>query len=942
MANYANLKATINANIKANGTEAITGPVLNSVLTAAVNTLGAGYQFMGVATTSTNPGTPDANVFYIAATPGTYTNFGGKTVADGEVAILKYNGTWTKEVTGAATAAQVTQLGQEVDWIRGDEIMWSRGSYNVNTGAITASTTTLYSPIMYFPDGIVFSANGMMKTAALEYLADGTFVSVKRPFTDGTYYSFPSGAYYRVFLRNKDATTLTDVSELPDFLIGYEDKRERPVVQVEKIAPNLSGSMLSNLGERFSNKTEIRQLYGNGATRKVDMDATKVILSCEDMLYRPDWKPYRNIIDIRDFAGNLSKSKAQAGELFYNTQNGTLNKVYINSGNRQSFEIPMVKGVMYRCDGYFYTFDGTGLVNEDKGDFIKPLPTRDVTTESTGTGLTMGSFGSDGNWYPSNTITCHTDYLYYDKYVKLSFPDGINAMVIYFNDDQSSWISSKSPAQFKWHKYVVIEPGYNVVVFFRYADSRTITDELMATLFGSISATGYKELVRPSTIMGYWVAPKMESRESAIGVTTYSQLVSLYSSLVGNNSDYLTMSDVMADSSGSYQIKKIVASPKHYEKTIMIITGVHGNEYESIWSMYNFLSLLCDNSLEWKELTEIREKIRLIIIPVASPYSFVQNQRDNYNGIDPNWNYDVFWGITGRQWAGSAPFSEAEALAVKTVFDEYSDICFVYDWHTDPYDGVGNFITTEKAVPNYDLSEDTIEEEKRRLDYMALGSRTAAVGANSRSSSYNYFPVVRGVPAAIVEFSNNQISPVQCDSVEMTWALQWFINVLIEQLKELPYSIEYKLEEYLSTDSEIFNEAFGKKIPVKNLVYANGQETAFSANKFSLFLHGTFAQSATLATLGSTNISIVVADGKYTLYVGATSISNPLMVAGRESTIEIVQDNDKIDIYIDCHSISTISKIGNFSTITANVEAYLYDDCLTKENIYFVYKGISL
>lgn len=115
MANYANLKATIDANIKANGTEAITGPVLNSVLTAAVNTLGAGYQFMGVATTSTSPGTPDANVFYIAATPGTYTNFGGLTVADGEVAILKYNGSWTKEVTGAATAAQLTQLGQKVD-----------------------------------------------------------------------------------------------------------------------------------------------------------------------------------------------------------------------------------------------------------------------------------------------------------------------------------------------------------------------------------------------------------------------------------------------------------------------------------------------------------------------------------------------------------------------------------------------------------------------------------------------------------------------------------------------------------------------------------------------------------------------------------------------------------------------------------------------------------
>ena len=133
MANYANLKATINANIKANGTEAITGPVLNSVLTAAVNTLGAGYQFMGVATTSTNPGTPDANVFYIAATPGTYTNFGGKTVADGEVAILKYNGTWTKEVTGAATAAQLTQLGQEMGQL-GQEVSGSPLAQTGNVG----------------------------------------------------------------------------------------------------------------------------------------------------------------------------------------------------------------------------------------------------------------------------------------------------------------------------------------------------------------------------------------------------------------------------------------------------------------------------------------------------------------------------------------------------------------------------------------------------------------------------------------------------------------------------------------------------------------------------------------------------------------------------------------------------------------------------------------
>lgn len=142
MANYANLKATINANIKANGAEEITGPILNNVLNAAVNALGAGWQYMGVATPATSPGTPDANVFYIASMAGTYTNFGGLAVAEGEVAILKYNGSWTKEVTGAATAAQVTQLGQEVTDLDGEingfpEVTFQKSDYSLQPGIIT-------------------------------------------------------------------------------------------------------------------------------------------------------------------------------------------------------------------------------------------------------------------------------------------------------------------------------------------------------------------------------------------------------------------------------------------------------------------------------------------------------------------------------------------------------------------------------------------------------------------------------------------------------------------------------------------------------------------------------------------------------------------------------------------------------------------------------------
>ena len=46
-----------------------------------------GYQFKGVATPSTNPGTPDQKVFYLAFASGVYTNFDNTRVNDGEVGL---------------------------------------------------------------------------------------------------------------------------------------------------------------------------------------------------------------------------------------------------------------------------------------------------------------------------------------------------------------------------------------------------------------------------------------------------------------------------------------------------------------------------------------------------------------------------------------------------------------------------------------------------------------------------------------------------------------------------------------------------------------------------------------------------------------------------------------------------------------------------------------
>lgn len=102
MANYANLLAQIAANIYSNNNQDITGDALQLQLNAIVASLGAGYQFMGVAHPADTPsGYADLRAFWLAGDAGIYTNFGGLVLNYDEVAVIKYDGNgWSKESLG--------------------------------------------------------------------------------------------------------------------------------------------------------------------------------------------------------------------------------------------------------------------------------------------------------------------------------------------------------------------------------------------------------------------------------------------------------------------------------------------------------------------------------------------------------------------------------------------------------------------------------------------------------------------------------------------------------------------------------------------------------------------------------------------------------------------------------------------------------------------------
>lgn len=155
MANYATLKAAIQTVIKQNGNNEITGDLLQQALLSMIDSLGAGYQFGGVAKPDDNPGTPDYKIAYIAGTPGTYSNFGGIVIEKGEVATLEWSGGWTKKNTGAATRDEMRPYAS-----MGASVL---GEYFLDKNAVFSSTELIYKQSNVYDTAWVNIVDGATK-----------------------------------------------------------------------------------------------------------------------------------------------------------------------------------------------------------------------------------------------------------------------------------------------------------------------------------------------------------------------------------------------------------------------------------------------------------------------------------------------------------------------------------------------------------------------------------------------------------------------------------------------------------------------------------------------------------------------------------------------------------------------------------------------------------
>lgn len=180
MGNYEQLKQAVADVVKSNGNQEITGDILQNTLLTIISTVGSGATFAGIATPTTNPGTPDQNVFYIASEDGIYSNF-GNVVLENEVAIFTNgNGIWQKGKTGIATYKQVSELEYKsipsiIEIIKPYN-NWIRDKYNLGfcdakTGKFTENKSYLTSEKLTVKQGNVIQCG--------YFLVQGSYIQYK-------------------------------------------------------------------------------------------------------------------------------------------------------------------------------------------------------------------------------------------------------------------------------------------------------------------------------------------------------------------------------------------------------------------------------------------------------------------------------------------------------------------------------------------------------------------------------------------------------------------------------------------------------------------------------------------------------------------------------------------------------------------------------------------
>jgi len=184
----------------------------------------------------------------------------------------------------------------------------------------------------------------------------------------------------------------------------------------------------------------------------------------------------------------------------------------------------------------------------------------------------------------------------------------------------------------------------------------------------------------------------------------YADIVALWDYFTSLTIAGLTIAkaNLGTDESGTLQLHSYTFTPDYYDRTVMIVSGHHGEEISSMLGLWRFFYRAIGYTGTDKSLLKMRNT-RYVIIPCVNPWG-LNNSRDhnNVNGVDLVQNYGYNWTDYVSATKGSAASSEAETVIVRDLFLSVSPVAVI-----DCHDYVGSAGTTFPGyVPYWEIGAD--------------------------------------------------------------------------------------------------------------------------------------------------------------------------------------------------------------------------------------------
>lgn len=193
-------------------------------------------------------------------------------------------------------------------------------------------------------------------------------------------------------------------------------------------------------------------------------------------------------------------------------------------------------------------------------------------------------------------------------------------------------------------------------------------------------------------------------------------------------------------SKNNNEIISVEKSPKNWDKTVLVIGVVHGDEPQGKFLIENYLNTPHPSPLPQGERGEIKN--RLLFIPCLNPDGLKNNTRQNANLVDINRNFPTKnWELTEKNeyYGGNLPASEIETKFVIEVIEEFSPDVIIT-------------IHAPYAVVNYD---GPAEEIAKKISKMINYPVQKEIGYPTPGSFGTYAGVERKIPTITLELDEN-------------------------------------------------------------------------------------------------------------------------------------------------------------------------------------------